>query len=447
MKYKSVFLTLIFTLLLCTIMSVSVGATDTQENNNLTDVGIFVLDKSDKKVVLIDGKTKKLYAASINVDVNSDNTTSATDARLLLRIVAKLEDINISVEECDINGDGSLSATDARLLLRYCAKLDTYYADKNGKRMTGFANDDSGKKMYFTDYGALANGYTKIDDSYYYFENGTMRNGLIINNNEVYYMSTSSGKGKNGFKTISGDLYCFENGIALRGFQTIDDNIYYFAEDGKAAKGSIEIDGVKYYFSDSNTLLDGFVEKDGKTYLYNGGKLHNGWYFDNLDVYYFTEGVMETNTKIGDVSFDGNGIASTKKITEATLPVCIRSILKDIGTSPKAIYNYVHNNFRYKLYAKSTPDNMVVRMLTNRRGACYDYAYLTKYLLEAAGYECIVIVGDSFTPTGTEHDWVLAKIDGVWRHIDTQKGTFMKTDAQMRNLGYRWRTAGLPAAK
>lgn len=58
-------------------------------------------------------------------DANSDNAVNSTDARLVLRTAAKLEQMtDLAVKYCDIDGNGSLTPADARLILRAAAKLD-----------------------------------------------------------------------------------------------------------------------------------------------------------------------------------------------------------------------------------------------------------------------------------------------------------------------------------
>lgn len=58
-------------------------------------------------------------------DVNGDGSITAMDARLALRISAKLDVPSTSqLKTADFNGDGNITAMDARLILRKAAKLD-----------------------------------------------------------------------------------------------------------------------------------------------------------------------------------------------------------------------------------------------------------------------------------------------------------------------------------
>ena len=60
-------------------------------------------------------------------DANGDGQITAADARILLRLSAKLEKIesyNVPFAVLDVNGDGQITASDARIVLRLSAKLD-----------------------------------------------------------------------------------------------------------------------------------------------------------------------------------------------------------------------------------------------------------------------------------------------------------------------------------
>ena len=59
-------------------------------------------------------------------DMNSDGKITAADARILLRISARLEPSDDSIiKKGDINKDGRITAADARKILRVSAKLET----------------------------------------------------------------------------------------------------------------------------------------------------------------------------------------------------------------------------------------------------------------------------------------------------------------------------------
>ncbi len=64
------------------------------------------------------------YAAYLG-DVNNDGKITASDARTILRVSAKLDKLdNDKLTVADINGDGKITASDARTVLRMSAKLE-----------------------------------------------------------------------------------------------------------------------------------------------------------------------------------------------------------------------------------------------------------------------------------------------------------------------------------
>lgn len=70
--------------------------------------------------------------AALPGDADGDGRTTASDARYVLRISAKLEKpiIDAAIKEvADISGDSKIAADDARLILRVAAKLDKYSAE------------------------------------------------------------------------------------------------------------------------------------------------------------------------------------------------------------------------------------------------------------------------------------------------------------------------------
>ena len=65
-------------------------------------------------------------------DVDGDGRVSAKDARLALRISARLENSNESQRSAaDADGDGNVSAKDARIILRVSARLTTFAEARN----------------------------------------------------------------------------------------------------------------------------------------------------------------------------------------------------------------------------------------------------------------------------------------------------------------------------
>lgn len=60
-------------------------------------------------------------------DLNADEVITAADARIALRVAAKLEQLTAEqTEAADVNYSGEVTAEDARLILRVAAKLDVF---------------------------------------------------------------------------------------------------------------------------------------------------------------------------------------------------------------------------------------------------------------------------------------------------------------------------------
>ena len=60
-------------------------------------------------------------------DVNADNKANSADARLVLRAVAKLDELTeMQRIIADVNRDGKVNTSDARQLLRVSAKIDVF---------------------------------------------------------------------------------------------------------------------------------------------------------------------------------------------------------------------------------------------------------------------------------------------------------------------------------
>ena len=60
-------------------------------------------------------------------DINEDGKISAADARLALRIAARMDSISEDkINLADVNNDNAVTAADARIILRVSAKLDTF---------------------------------------------------------------------------------------------------------------------------------------------------------------------------------------------------------------------------------------------------------------------------------------------------------------------------------
>lgn len=112
--------------------SVTIKASDIKAGENNFSAKIMVFNSSSNEPVdvreniIIKLSSSSSTAQRLIGDINFDGKITATDARLLLRYTAKLENLGSeTLKYSDANKDGKITASDARLILRVSAKLDT----------------------------------------------------------------------------------------------------------------------------------------------------------------------------------------------------------------------------------------------------------------------------------------------------------------------------------
>ena len=90
------------------------------------------------------------------------------------------------------------------------------------------------------------------------------------------------------------------------------------------------------------------------------------------------------------------------KPTESTMPtepasdeliVLLDAILAEYGSSPQNIYDYVHDHFKYKYTREKSMVENAMHLLEYGTGSCYNFAALTYYLFQRAGYEVYYVTG------------------------------------------------------
>lgn len=111
----------------CTVCGETTGSTlpheykTAPEDNRNSDTCLVYKCQNCDKSILVTVQPKPKYEKG---DVNMDGKVTAADARIALRIAAKLENATDDIVEIgDINDDKLLTAADARLILRKSAKL------------------------------------------------------------------------------------------------------------------------------------------------------------------------------------------------------------------------------------------------------------------------------------------------------------------------------------
>lgn len=90
----------------------------------------------------------------------------------------------------------------------------------------------------------------------------------------------------------------------------------------------------------------------------------------------------------------------------------VADFVKKYGTDAEVLRDNVRNRVGYS--SNDGGEDPVYYGLTNMRGDCYVHAFVLEAVLREAGYECQLI-----WTTTKSHYWVLVKIDGNWKHIDS----------------------------
>ncbi len=151
--------------------------------------------------VSVSAYDKPVESKTVMGDTNFDGRISASDARIVLRNSAKLQNDNLSRLSADANGDSKINATDARIILRKSAKLQNfttgYDLDGNPCVLADFPPDRYELHAYLSD------GNEK--ESVTMFKNGT---SVYIEGSGMSIMNTDDLNIK--FKSlviIGGDYY------------------------------------------------------------------------------------------------------------------------------------------------------------------------------------------------------------------------------------------------
>lgn len=125
-------------------------------------------------------------------DVNNDGKITAADARIVLRVSAKLETLNSDAEQyADIDSNGKITAADAKIVLRISAQLDSI--DNYKSNPTPPNTPDTDKKISLSGIKSkseLENIIGELDrvedeDGDYYFVNKSESVMLYINDNDI----------------------------------------------------------------------------------------------------------------------------------------------------------------------------------------------------------------------------------------------------------------------
>ncbi len=373
-------------------------------------------------------------------DMNGDTVVGSTDAADILTAAAtagagdlkteeyllqnnpSFSDLESVIRHADVNSDTTIDAADAAAILYYAAMVGSgaqvnplgyaaYYADENGILLQGSITDEAGlhyyaqenyslltgwheqdgKRYYYALDGVMVNtGLTEISGTNYYFtEDGSLLCGEMLEiDGSTYYFAENGARASGwqsmedgvryfndegimlmGWQTIDGNRYHFntsgimytgfvtmadgvryftENGIMLTGWQKLEDKTHHFDENGLMSIGWADIDGNRYHFNASGIMYTGLIKMaDGTYYFSEEGIMQTGWQTINDDQYYFGEdGKMVTNQTVDGLIIGNDGIAMSQALSNITVQT--QSILASNGTSVNDIYNYMRATNRYK---------------------------------------------------------------------------------------------------
>ena len=307
---------ILLTCMLCNVTSFAspteVEATDTEPiTDTKKHAGVFTIDTAKEPIVCkYDAKEITVYKATLNVDLNGDGKCSAIDARLILRIAAKLDTTDIEVEKADINGDGKISALDARAALRFATSLEAYYFPADMSSLDGILSFDNGKLLLMKANAASSGFYISEGFTYYFDGAKGLAKGLITIGGNTYYFN-EEGQAYSGKITLNGKSYIFENGKAYTGEYNEGGKKYFYNADGSMkTSGTLTLGGVLYKFGKDGVAS---LAKDPAKYkiaMIGDSTVLNMYNYnptDRIDFY-------------GKVSLHANGIF-TKKVSGSAVPI------------------------------------------------------------------------------------------------------------------------------
>lgn len=240
----------------------------------------------------------------------------------------------------------------------------------------------------------------KINGAYYYLD----KKGIpykncfkTVNKKKYYYGASGKRAGYTGWKSIGKIQYYFNQKhyvVKKTGWQTIHGKSYYFSKKGVMyAKRWAKISGKQYYFKANGRMAASWTKINGTYYCFTkSGTLDRSTIAKQGENYYF---VTAQGTR-GSNILNGVGVTGAMA-SSAKLRTC---------------FNYVVNNCRYMggpvWPARGWEPYHAYKMLTTKRGNCYDFAAAFCYLAKAVGYEgMICISGQCASASGgyTPHSW------------------------------------------
>lgn len=371
------------------------------------------------------GETVYIHAEKLTTEAESSELPTTAPAE---------SDSAESTEESeeDSREESAESLTEGPKLGLVKEKGKWYYYSEPGVRFKGWLQTSQGYS-YFDE--ARVTGLYVIDGDTYYFPGGIMATGRRVIRGRVMVFDEESGKllpeetteapTRSGppHGVVQGLLY--NQGVLQHGYVQVDGNWYLADEEGRIITGRQFVGGLWRYFKEDGSLAYGLVKNTAGDYYFANeeGILESGFVLSDGVLRYFDPSTltMLRNTSVGSYQIDGSGICSKKavEVTDANLDAHIDSILAEIGTSPRAIYEYVSQNYVYVVMGWDTERNMAIHFLNTGYGACIHFCAVTEMLLNRCGYATHWVRGE------LGHYWLLVEMSpGVWRHMDTMRKNY-----------------------
>ena len=256
----------------------------------------------------------------------------------------------------------------------------------------------------------LEPGWNLIDGKKYYADaNGKIMTGWVKYENSWYYLQT--------------EKECPETpGAMMTGWFKQNNNWYYLnpARDGKmVASEWMLIDGRWYHFYGGGGMETGWTKQNGNWYHLNAnGAMETGWIIMNDDRYYLypagnslgaPEGAMAVNTVI-----NGYVVAPDGVYNEAYQGAY--NVLNRVGWNLWAAYNW-SANLPYVNYSNDPSPgskNFAIHGFKTKTGDCYVMAGTFYYMAKLLGYDAHQIAGYVPLRSGNMgvHSWVEIDMNG-----------------------------------
>lgn len=158
----------------------------------------------------------------------------------------------------------------------------------------------------------------------------------------------------------------------------------------------------------------------------------------------------------------GSSNLSRSKVTAKNYQTYLDDIIFSVGKDKKKLFNYVVNHMSYSYSkissaqkkaninsldkVKKNEAELTAVAIKKQGGICYNFAALTKTLLQRAGFNVQYIFGANKNGT---HCWVLIKSGNSYRHLDAVRNAYSFTDKQMKSSSktkdFSWDKKDYPA--